>query len=122
MNRSPSCVASAGTLRELHMAITRSHVVIGALAGAGIAAAAMAGAGLHPSAVALDGGQLIKASTLPALPAGPGAPLSFPDIFDRVSPAVVSADRTTHAPTPPLRRIPGVENFPFDIIPPRGQA
>ena len=104
------------------MAVTRSHVVIGALAGAGIAAAAMAGAGLHPSALALQGGQLIRASTLPALPAVPGAPLSFADIFERVSPAVVSIDVTTHAPVTALRGIPGFENFPFDIVPRGGQG
>jgi serine protease Do len=104
------------------MAVTRSHVVIGALAGAGIAAAAMAGAGLRPSALALEGGQLIRASTLPALPAVPGAPLSFADIFERVSPAVVSIDVTTHAPVTTLRGVPGFENFPFDIIPRGGQG
>ncbi|HEY2482783.1 MAG TPA: Do family serine endopeptidase [Caulobacteraceae bacterium] len=103
------------------MAVTKSHVVIGALAGAGIAAAALAGAGLRPSGYQFDGGQLIKASTLPALPSAPGAPLSFADIFEKVSPAVVSIDVTTHAPVTTLRGIPGFENFPFDIVP-RGQG
>jgi serine protease Do len=104
------------------MAVTKSHVVVGALAGAGIAAAAMAGAGLRPSGFHFDGpGQLIKASTLPQLPAVPGAPLSFADIFEKVSPAVVSIDVTTHAPVTTLRGVPGFENFPFDIIP-RGQG
>jgi serine protease Do len=96
------------------MAVTRSHVVIGALAGAGIAAAAMAGAGLRPSPLAFNGqGQLIRASTLPDLPAVPSAPLSFADIFEHVSPAVVSINVTTHAQVTPLRGIPGFENFPF---------
>jgi serine protease Do len=103
------------------MAVTRSHVVVGVLAGAGIAAAAMAGAGIHPSASFDGGGNLIKASTLPALPSSPGAPLSFADIFEKVSPAVVSIDVTSRAPVTSLRGIPGFENFPFDIIP-RGQG
>ena len=42
-------------MRNLLMAVTRTHVVIGALAGAGIAAAAMAGAGMRPPALAWDG-------------------------------------------------------------------
>ena len=102
------------------MAVTRSHVVIGALSGAAIAAAAMAGAGLRPHPFGLDGGQLIKAS-LPELPTTPGAPLSFADIFEKVSPAVVSIDVTSHAPVANLRGIPGFENFPFQIVP-KGQG
>ena len=48
------------------MAISKSHVLVGALAGAGIAVAAMAGAGLHGTALGADGfGHLIKASTDP---------------------------------------------------------
>ena len=63
------------------MAVTRSHVVVGALAGAGLAAAAMAGVGMRPPALAFDAqGHLIKASTLPELPSTPGAPLSFAEI------------------------------------------
>jgi serine protease Do len=102
------------------MAVTKSHVVIGALAGAGIAVAAMAGAGIKPPTMVL-GGQLIKASTLPALPNAPGAPMSFADIFEKVSPAVVSIDVTSRAQVNNLRGIPGFENFPFDLVP-RGQA
>ena len=103
------------------MAVTRTHVVIGALAGAGIAAAAMAGAGMRPPSFALNGqGQLIKAS-LPDLPSAPGAPMSFADIFEKVSPAVVSIDVTSHAPVAAVHGIPGFENFPFDIVP-KGQG
>ena len=102
------------------MAVTRSHVVVGALAGAAIAAAAMAGAGMRPHPFGLDGGQLIKAS-LPELPSTPSAPMSFADIFERVSPAVVSIDVTSRAPAQNLRGIPGFENFPFEIVP-RGQG
>ncbi|MGH7024664.1 MAG: S1C family serine protease, partial [Caulobacteraceae bacterium] len=102
------------------MAVTRSHVFVGALAGAGIAAAAMAGAGMRPPAMPF-GGHLINASTLPDLPSTPGAPLSFADIFAKVSPAVVSIDVTSRAPVTSLQGIPGFENFPFNIVP-KGQG
>jgi serine protease Do len=49
----------------------------------------------------------------------PGAPLSFADIFDRVSPAVVSINVTSKVDR---RNIPGFENFPFDIQPRGGQG
>ena len=56
------------------MSVTKTHVVIGAVAGAGIAVAAMAGGGLRPHAFDADG-QLIKASAvLPSLPSAPGHP------------------------------------------------
>jgi serine protease Do len=102
------------------MAVTKTHVVVGALAGAGIAVAAMAGVGMRPSATGPIGGQLIKAA-LPELPQSPGAPMSFADIFEKVSPAVVSIDVTTHAQMPTgAVRIPGL---PFEIVPPnQGQG
>ena len=94
------------------MAVTRTHVVVGAIAGAGIAAAAMAGVGMRPAFTPV-GGQLIKAA-LPELPQSPGAPMSFADIFEKVSPAVVSIDVVSHAPVGAVR-IPGL---PFEIQPP----
>ncbi len=103
------------------MAVSKSHVFIGALAGAGVAVAAMAGAGMRPAALGADfQSHLIKASA-PVLPAAPGAPLSFADIFEKVSPAVVSINVTSRAEPLAARRIPGFENFPFDILP-RGQG
>ncbi|MEP6966865.1 MAG: serine protease, partial [Pseudomonadota bacterium] len=76
------------------MAVSKSHVFIGALAGAGVTVAAMAGAGMRPAALGADfQSHLIKASA-PVLPAAPGAPLSFADIFEKVSPAVVSINVT----------------------------
>jgi serine protease Do len=104
------------------MAVSKTPVFIGALAGAGIAVAAMAGVGLHPAGFSdANQGHLIKASTEPVLPAAPGAPLSFADIFEKVSPAVVSINVTSKADPSAMRRIPGFENFPFDLVP-RGQA
>ncbi|HXV00842.1 MAG TPA: Do family serine endopeptidase [Caulobacteraceae bacterium] len=103
------------------MAVTRTHVVIGAVAGAGIAVAAMAGAGMHtPVPGFRDQGQLMNAS-LPVLPSAPGQPQSFADIFEKVSPAVVSIDVTSRPTAAALNKIPGMENFPFDLVP-RGQG
>ncbi|MDQ2763250.1 MAG: Do family serine endopeptidase [Pseudomonadota bacterium] len=104
------------------MAVSRSHVLAGALAGAGFAVAAMAGAGIHPPTVDLGrGGHLIEASTSPVFAPAPGAPQTFADIFERVSPAVVSINVTSKADPNAMKRIPGIENFPFDIVP-RGQG
>ena len=61
---------------------------------------------------------------MPIFAPPPGAPLSFADIFEKVSPAVVSINVTSEVDPSALRRIPGFENFPFDIVPrgqPRGQ-
>ena len=104
------------------MAVSKTPVLVGALAGAGIAVAAMAGVGLHPAGfLDADQGRVIKASTEPVLPSAPGAPLSFADIFEKVSPAVVSINVTSKADPTAMRRIPGFENFPFDLVP-RGQS
>jgi serine protease Do len=43
--------------------------------------------------------------------------MSFADIFDKVSPAVVSINVTSRVEANALRRIPGFENFPFNIQP-----
>jgi len=104
------------------MAVSKTPVFVGALAGAGIAVAAMAGVGLHPAGFPnADQGRVIKTSTEPVLPSAPGAPLSFADIFEKVSPAVVSINVTSKADPQAMRRIPGFENFPFDLVP-RGQS
>jgi serine protease Do len=71
-----------------------------------------------PSAHAqLRDGGLIKASTAPIFAPPPGAPMSFADIFDRVSPAVVSINVTSRVDTNALRQIPGL---PFVLPGPRG--
>jgi serine protease Do len=100
------------------MAVSRSHVLVGALAGAGVAVAAMAGAGMRPPGLNLSGqGQFIKASTSSVFAPAPGAPQTFADIFEKVSPAVVSINVTSKADPKALQRIPGFENFPFNIVP-----
>ena len=98
------------------MTSKKTGYLLGAVAGAGVMAAAVAGAGMRmPEARAdqLQGG-LIKASTAPIFAPPPGAPMSFADIFDRVSPAVVSINVTSRMSADTLRQIPG---FPFNIIP-----
>jgi serine protease Do len=95
------------------MTSKKTGYFLGAVAGAGVMAAAVAGAGMRlPQAHADQGGHLIKASTAPIFAPPPGAPMSFADIFDRVSPAVVSINVTSRVDTSALRKIPGFENFP----------
>src|SRR5512139_3239875 len=105
------------------MAVRKTGYVLGAVAGAGIAAAALAGAGMRwpPADATGHRPELIRASTAPIFAPPPGSPLSFADIFDRVSPAVVSIDVKTKVDARALRSIPGFENFPFDIVP-KGQG
>ncbi|WP_411288265.1 Do family serine endopeptidase [Phenylobacterium sp.] len=104
------------------MTSKKTGYLLGAVAGAGVMAAAVAGAGMRlPEAQA---GQqpsgFIKASTAPIFAPPPGAPMSFADIFDRVSPAVVSINVTSRAEASALRQIPGFPGLPFGIVP-RGQ-
>ena len=96
------------------MPVYKSHILVGAVAGAGVAVAAMAGAGMSMGSAHADTpAAVIKANA----PVPPGAPMSFADIFERVSPAVVSINVTSKVDTSAMRRIPGFEGFPFDIVP-----
>ena len=97
------------------MTSKKTGYLLGALAGAGIVTAAMAGAGMQLPSAKADEAHLIKASTSPIFAPPPGAPLSFADIFETVSPAVVTINVTSKADPSQLRRqIPGL---PFDIVP-----
>jgi serine protease Do len=103
------------------MAVKKTAFFVGALAGGSVAVAAIAGAGMKLPLTVPHGGALIPASTAPIFAPAPGAPQSFADIFERVSPAVVSIHVTSKVDVAQLRRqIPGFENFPFEIVP-RGQ-
>ncbi|HEX3367612.1 Do family serine endopeptidase [Phenylobacterium sp.] len=105
------------------MTSKKTGYFLGAIAGAGVMAAAVAGAGMRLPMAHADGqAHLIKASTAPIFAPPPGAPMSFADIFDRVSPAVVSINVTSRPDASALRRIPGFENFPFDLQPRGGQG
>jgi len=106
------------------MAARKSGFFVGAVAGAGVACAALAGLGLRtgPAGGAGAAPQVTRVSTAAAAPAPfappPGAPMSFADIFEQVSPAVVQIDVTSKAGPSQRLRIPGLEGF--DIVP-RGQ-
>ena len=92
------------------MAVKKTGFIVGAVAGAGVAAAALAGVGMRLPPAHAEGA-LIRASTTPIFAPPPGAPLSFADIFDRVSPAVVSIDVTSRADPRGVIAIPGVPRF-----------
>jgi serine protease Do len=99
------------------MTSKKTGYLLGAVAGAGVMAAAVAGAGVRLPAAYADQPQIIKASTAPIFAPPPGAPMSFADIFDRVSPAVVSINVTSRVDANALRQIPGFGGLPFGIIP-----
>lgn len=105
------------------MAARKSGFFVGAVAGAGVACAALAGVGMRMGpAGAAEPAQIVRTSgegaPAPMFAPPPGAPMSFADIFEQVSPAVVQIDVTSKAAAAPKLRIPGLEGF--DIVP-RGQ-
>ena len=102
------------------MTSKKSGYLFGAVAGAGVLAAAVAGAGVSLPRGHAEQGQVIKASTAPIFAPPPGAPMSFADIFEKVSPAVVSINVTSRVDPSLLRRIPGLEGLPFDLTPKGG--
>src|ERR1700744_4634569 len=95
------------------MTSKRTGYILGAIAAAGVTAAAVAGSRVQLPTGNTDGqAHLIKASTAPIFAPPPGAPMSFADIFEKVSPAVVSINVTSRVDTSALRRIPGFEGLP----------
>ncbi|WP_297515672.1 Do family serine endopeptidase [uncultured Caulobacter sp.] len=101
------------------MTARKSGFIVGAVAGAGVACAALAGVGMRMGGADAAEAQTVRASMsgAPAFAPPPGAPMSFADIFEKVSPAVVQINVTSKA-SPQGLRIPGLEGF--DIVP-RGQ-
>jgi serine protease Do len=93
------------------MAVKKGFVA-GAVAGVGVAAAAMAGAGMRWPGAAADA-QAIQPMQPPGVPAPSGAPMSFATIIQRVAPAVVSIEVTTHVSARSMQ-IPGLP-FPFNV-------
>lgn len=100
--------------------LKRKEFILGAAAGLALAAGATAGGaitwpGAHAEPVAGASGRL-TASPAPAAAFAPpqGAPLSFADIFQQVSPAVVSIDVTTRVNQPRggFITIPGLGRVP----------
>jgi serine protease Do len=103
------------------MAPKNTGIIVGAIAAAGVAAAALAGVSLRLPEASAENARpaLIKTAGPAVFAPPPGAPLSFADIFDKVSPAVVSINVTARIER---RGIPGFENFPFDLNPRGGQG
>jgi serine protease Do len=97
------------------MSSKKTGFVVGAVAGIGVAAAAMAGVGMR-MADAAEGGRYAAAAQLSPTRVNfappPGAPMSFADIFEKVSPAVVSIDVKSKVDPSTLRGIPGL---PFNL-------
>jgi serine protease Do len=95
------------------MASKKTGIIIG-IAAAGVAVAALAGGGVRwsPPFASGDGHflPLTRVSTSTIFSPPPGAPLSFADIFEKVSPAVVQIEVTSHIDP---RRMPGLPGLPF---------
>src|SRR4029453_8522236 len=85
------------------MTSKKTGYLLGAVAGAGVMVAAVAGAGMRLPPPHAEPGQIIKASPAPIFAPPPGAPMSFADIFDQVSPAVVSINVTSRVDASALR-------------------
>lgn len=102
------------------MSSSKSRYLFGALAGALVAGTAMAGAGLSVAdrPAAASPLPMVAAAAAPNFAPPPGAPMSFADIFEKVSPAVVSINVTTRVDMSKLQRqIPGL---PFELKPAPG--
>ncbi len=99
------------------MAIKNKGFLAGATIGIGLTAAAAVGAGVHIQRAAADP-QAIQPTAPPGAVAPTGAPMSFANIIQRVAPAVVSIEVTTHLDQPRTMQIPGLP-FQFNV-PPNG--
>jgi serine protease Do len=99
------------------MASLKSGIVIG-VAAAGVAAAALAAGGVRwtPNTMSVQRVPTTLASTAMVFSPPPGAPLSFADIFEKVSPAVVSIEVTSRVTAHDLQGMPGFPGLP-DLTP-----
>jgi len=99
------------------MASRKTGLILG-VALAGVAAAAMAGSGARwapqGSSAAAHPLQLTHVSTAGMFAPPPDAPLSFADIFQKVSPAVVSINVTERVNVSRGIHVPGL---PFNVVP-----
>ena len=94
------------------MALPNKGFLVGAIAGVGVAATAAAGVGLAlPTANAQE---RVMRTAAPIFAPPPGGPVSFADVFERVSPAVVSIQVTARIPRSELQ---GQLPFPFNQLP-----
>lgn len=105
--------------------LKRKEFITGAAVGLAIAAAATAGGvldwpGARAQPLAPADALLMRTGGQPVFSPPPGAPLSFADIVDAVSPAVVSIDVRQRVDASALRDIPGFGDLPFDLPLPEG--
>lgn len=107
--------------------LKRKEFIAGAAAGLVIAAAATAAGAIRwPAAEAqvnpplAQDARLVRTQGQVVFSPPPGAPMSFADIVEAVSPAVVSIDVRTRVDASALFRIPGLRDLPFDIPLPGG--
>lgn len=106
--------------------LKRKEFITGAAVGLALAAAATAGGvldwpGAHAQPLAPADALLVRTNGQPVFSPPPGAPMSFADIVDAVSPAVVSIDVRQRVDAQRLRDIPGFGDLPFDIPVPDGE-
>ncbi len=100
----------------------RNKFIAGAAVGLGVAAVAAAGVGVQwPSAMAETRPAVTRVSTFSP---PPGAPMSFADIFEKVAPAVVSINVTSHVD---LSKLQGGDEgdgdgVPFPFVVPHGRG
>jgi serine protease Do len=90
---------------------TVAGAVAGLALGAGVAAAAMSGFNGQAPGMGYDGAQLIRAADLTPVKPPNGAPMSFADMIERVSPAVVSIETKGKMKVP--TGIPALPGFDF---------
>jgi serine protease Do len=90
------------------MMLKNKTLVGGAIAVAGMAAAVLASAGVQWSGAFAQTppAQMVRASGAPVFGPPPGAPMSFADIIERVSPAVVSIETRSKVTAQSLHRAP----------------
>jgi serine protease Do len=93
------------------MSLKRSGFVAGAAVGIGLTAAVAVGAGIQLQRASAQGA--IQPIAPPGAMAPTGSPMSFANIIERVAPAVVSIEVTTHLPPQRAMQIPGLP-FPFN--------
>lgn len=106
--------------------LKRKEFITGAAVGLALAATATAGglvdwSGAHAQPLAPADTLLVRTNGQTVLQPPPGAPLTFADIVDAVSPAVVSIDVRQRVDAERLRQIPGFGNLPFDLPVPEGE-
>jgi serine protease Do len=94
------------------MSLKRSGFVAGAAVGIGLTAAIAVGAGIQLQRASAQGA--IQPVAPPSVMPPTGAPMSFANIIERVAPAVVSIEVTTHLPQQRTMQIPGLP-FQFNV-------